>query len=223
MERKHDSTELATHLKKPSDSWKRAFDARRQRKIERNAARRAHKREIARRVRHAVRGPHVPFRIPAILDYYADRIGLTNPSRSGTQKVVLPEVLSFIDNPEETLTALDAMVAGSGWGTEELFLDHSKCKQLDHGAVSVVAALATQVQRRRILVNGRNPEDPIANEIIWAVGAPRVLRYISGGIPDNFLSFPLTKCGPSSGGSKASGSAIRTSWRDVPICMIARI
>ena len=114
-------------------------------------------------------------------------------ARTGTQKVVFPPILSFIDNPEETLGVLDEMVAGSGWGTRELFLDHSKCTQLDHGAVSVVAALATQAQSRRILVNGRNPQDPVATDIIMAVGAPRLLRYISGPIPENFLSFRLRR------------------------------
>lgn len=79
------------------------------------------------------------------------------------------------------------------WGTRELFLDHTPCTQIDHGAASVVAALAMAARTRLIDINGRNPKEPAINEMMWAVGTPRVLKYARSNIPEHFESFPLKR------------------------------
>ena len=152
------------------------------------------------RQRIPLRGPHIPSKEArssrnTLLTYYAERIGVDNWQYQKADKVTVtfPAVVSFIDNPDETLRALREMVASCKWGTREIFLDHGKCTQIDHGAASVVAALATAAQTRLIDVNGRNPKDPTINEMMWAVGPPRVLKYARTDIPEHFESFQLKR------------------------------
>ena len=129
----------------------------------------------------------------AILDYYADKAGITRPyihARSDG-RVVAPSVFSFTENPEATLrTIADLVAAALNPSIEEISIDHKSCEAIGLGAQAVASVLAEQAYEHcNKTLGGLLPEDEDQRKIVLSVGMPHILG-VSASQPD-FRVFKL--------------------------------
>lgn len=179
---------------KKFDKSKKPFLIRRAAKIERGKRR---KRERSKRRRLQTRSAaHKHSRFLPAVRYYARRVGARPRGIKDVKQVVsFPKHFSFIENADGTLKALRTLVGVCCMpSTSVVDLDHEHCTLTDHGAASVMNALALETAaRRRVGFSGTYPRARDQREIMWATGLPRLLKSVGPEQPPDFHPFPLFK------------------------------
>jgi hypothetical protein len=109
----------------------------------------------------------------------------------GTRKIriVIPEVFSFISNPDETVRTLKQIRRFLGLKSlEEVFFDHSRCRKLDLCASLVRDVLVLRAKRqaknqhRRIVVSGNWSGEPSVDVLLISSG---ILKHLQHPIADD--------------------------------------
>lgn len=128
-----------------------------------------------RRVLRAALQRTPPLAVPfALADRYAERAGLPQP-QPGRRRVTLtyPTNFSFIDNPEETIEALQATIQAVRARPRSIEFDQREVTNIDLCAASVLNAIVRDARRKyAVRVSGKMPTDAEAYEIIAATGIP---------------------------------------------------
>lgn len=114
--------------------------------------------------------------------------------RSRDDSITFPKVFSFIDNPEETLEAIEQLVRlGTDQTVSRIGLDQSGCELVDLGAEAVATVLGRELHRRMgKSFFGTFPADQEQREIVETVGLPHELGVTDFEHP-NFLCLPMTR------------------------------
>ena len=118
------------------------------------------------------------------MDGYAARSGIRIPSRGGTlvkhrgmrlgaHSVKPPRILSFIDNPKETLKFFHKFVGLLKAGTEGFFIDQTEQRDIDISAGLLLNVIAYSARHHLgVRFGGRYPREWRALEIVVAAGLP---------------------------------------------------
>ncbi len=134
---------------------------------------------------------------------------ISQPSsrRPKLRRIEYPRVFSFIENPEETIRALDHTVRVILSRPRRMEFDQSKCVDVDLCAASVLNALVRDARRKQsIRCAGVLAEDAEANEILRATGLPKELAVQGvNTVPRGFSNFALTQ-----GRARTSSEAMRS-------------
>ena len=129
------------------------------------------------------------------LSVYANLAGFSPlQSKAARGHLHFPEVLSLIDNPEQTLRTLEDLARMMlNPRCSRVRIDQSDSAQIDHGAASIVNKMAMSASRSHGLsFEGRLPRDTDLAEIVVATGLPRALGVPVHARFDRFLRFDLT-------------------------------
>jgi len=115
--------------------------------------------------------------------------------------IPIPSDFSFITNTEETLNVLYSIVAASNKEPYSIFIDHSKCKNMDLGASAVLDVITLSI-RQEWRVNtisyhiaGRYPDDSDVMAVIACMGITKHLKATGMQVPkeveEQFVKFEL--------------------------------
>lgn len=105
--------------------------------------------------------------------------------RKGRAAVEIPETFSFIENPEETLEFIDHLSAIlDNRRNRSLFIDHSRCKQLDLCASLVMDTVIEHRRRSATLgMAGKFSADERVNILLRASGLLERIHHPSSVLP----------------------------------------
>lgn len=122
----------------------------------------------------------VPF--SRLLASFAPRRDLSRFLPRAQKGIRIPTVFSFIENPEETLKAIQNFAGElNARPASVVWVDQSGSKKIDLCAESVAGVLAEEARKRfGTRFNGVFPTDPEQQEIIRATGMPRYLGLVRG-------------------------------------------
>ncbi|WP_407545043.1 hypothetical protein [Priestia sp. HNGD-A6] len=100
--------------------------------------------------------------------------------------VKIPEVFSFMDNPDETISVYNLLYQISkNKQVTKVFIDHRNCKVLGLGASTVMDAFVMNLknhkkqQSKKIQIHGRLPRDPYINMVLQVSGILKNLNIIT--------------------------------------------
>ena len=127
------------------------------------------------------------------VESYAQNNGLRGLGTPRAKMILrFPRVFSFIDNPEQTITALNQLARyARDERVEEIQLHQRHCKTIDHCAETVASLLVLDARREheKAFV-GRPPRDPLLRRMVYAVGVASELFGLRE--PPEFIKFPVT-------------------------------
>lgn len=144
----------------------------------------------------------------SILAYYARHAGVPKLRKVASRAVVrFPRAFSFIDNPEETMVALERVVQFSRDNRVDEITMRRRCKTIDHCAEAVATVLvADAVNNRNKRFRDLLPTSRHLNRMVQAVGMYSVLKTAKP--HDEFIVFPVRP------GQKLSSDTSATTERD---------
>lgn len=116
------------------------------------------------------------------------RFFINKSSESKKKNIIIPEVFSFIKNPEETIKILqDIADIAFDSHTKSVFIDHSKCNALDICASTImdvlILAIKDKYRNRSYKIYGRLSQNEKVNEILTASGIKKHLHLSEAYIP----------------------------------------
>jgi len=144
-----------------------------------------------------------------LLEWIAREVGRINrPKAAPVYEIEMPQVFSFIDSPNETMSALWDFVDVCRSGVTQLRVDQSKSTSIDLCAAAMLNVIAVEAQlRARVSFRGRYPTDHASKEIVVATGLPSALQLPRPELT-NFKCFELRK------GGSPRASLLRTTKKE---------
>ena len=113
-----------------------------------------------------------------ILQFYASRARI-GPGKHSTRQVdiAFPPTFSFIENPEETLATVEAIIrAAMHKQVKKVRMNQRACELIDLGAEAIVSVIAEQMSTyQHKSLSGILPDDWNLQQVVVSVGMPRVL------------------------------------------------
>ncbi len=126
------------------------------------------------------------------------------PPKDGRFIIEIPRVFSFTDDPEAVLNVIYSLLSiPDNRSVREIFIDHSRCEQMDLGASAVFDVCALYVfgeqsrRRRNFSFGGRLPANKHVDNLIRCMGITKHLK-VAGVEPspefdNSLIKFPLFK------------------------------